>query len=84
MKIDKYVKNLSNKLDSFSYGNNGNAPNGIIDTKDDDDYYIEIGSEPPRFAGYRAARAKKCTPPEGRKRLTMFGIALLRTNWTMA
>ena len=37
------------RLDSLSDGN------GHIY---DDDYYIEIGSEPPRFADYRGARAK--------------------------
>ena len=29
-----------------------------MDNEYDDDYYLEIGSEPPRFADYRAARAK--------------------------
>jgi hypothetical protein len=53
LKVDRYVKDLCKKLDdyNFSSGNgNGNEYN--------DDYFIEIGSEPPRFADYRAARAK--------------------------
>jgi len=37
------------RLDSLSSG---------ADHIYDDDYYIEIGSEPPRLADYRAARAK--------------------------
>ena len=50
MKADKYAKDLLKRLQSFSNGNGSNEY--------DDDYYIEIGSEPPRFADYRAARAK--------------------------
>ena len=49
MKVDRYVKDLFKQLDSLSNGN---------DHIYDDDYYIEIGSEPPRFADYRGARAK--------------------------
>ena len=49
MKVDRYAKDLFKRLGSLSNGN------GHIYG---DDYYIEIGSEPPRFADYRAARAK--------------------------
>jgi len=49
LKVDRYAKDLFKQLDSLSNGS-GNIY--------DDDYYIEIGSEPPRFADYRAARAK--------------------------
>ena len=51
MKVDRYVKDLFKKLDNcnFSSGN---------DNEYDDDYYLEQGSEPPRFAEYREARAK--------------------------
>ncbi|HEY7108274.1 MAG TPA: hypothetical protein VH415_02485 [Nitrososphaeraceae archaeon] len=49
MKADKYAKELSKKLEDYNFSN---------DSEYDDDYYIEIGSEPPRFADYRAARAK--------------------------
>ena len=51
MKVDRYVKDLFQKLDNcnFSSGN---------DNEYDDDYYLEQGSEPPRFAEYREARAK--------------------------
>ena len=55
MKIDKYVKDLSEKLDDFSNGNNNGY--GSIDDYDnnygltdgDDDYYLERGEDPPWF-----------------------------------
>jgi hypothetical protein len=51
LKVDRYAKDLSKKIDNyFVSSGNGNEY--------DDDYYIEIGSEPPRFADYRRARAK--------------------------
>ncbi len=51
MKVDRYAKDLFKKLDNYDFtGGNGNEYN--------DDYYLEIGSEPPRFADYRAARTK--------------------------
>jgi hypothetical protein len=42
---------LFKRLDDYNFSS-GN------DNEYDDDYYIAIGSEPPRFADYRAARAK--------------------------
>ena len=51
MKVDKYARDLFKKLEDY----NISSGNG---SEYDDDYYIEIGSEPPRFADYRAARAK--------------------------
>jgi hypothetical protein len=50
LKVDRYTKDLFKKLESFSNGN------GSVEY--DDDYFIAINSEPPRFADYRAARAK--------------------------
>jgi hypothetical protein len=51
LKVDKYAKDLFKKLDNCNISNgNGNEY--------DDDYYLEIGTEPPRFADYRSARAK--------------------------
>jgi len=51
LKVDRYAKDLFRKLDNYNFSSgNGNEY--------DDDYYLEIGSEPPRFADYRAARAK--------------------------
>jgi hypothetical protein len=51
LKVDRYVKDLFKKLDDYNFSSdNGNEY--------DDDYCLEIGSEPPRFADYRAARAK--------------------------
>ncbi|HEY7570580.1 MAG TPA: hypothetical protein VH796_04345 [Nitrososphaeraceae archaeon] len=49
MKVDRYAKDLFKKLEDYNFSN---------DSEYDDDYYIEIGSEPSRFADYRAARAK--------------------------
>ncbi|HEY7569890.1 MAG TPA: hypothetical protein VH796_00850 [Nitrososphaeraceae archaeon] len=51
MKVDRYIKDLFKKLDEY------NSPSSN-DSEYDDDVYLEIGSEPPRFADYRAARAK--------------------------
>ena len=51
MKVDRYARDLFKKLEDYNISSgNGNEC--------DDDYYLEIGSEPPRFADYRAARAK--------------------------
>jgi hypothetical protein len=62
LKIDRYVKDLSRRLDSFSYGNGNNNDEdddsyGLY--KHDDDYYLDTGSQPPRFAYYRHIRAEK-------------------------
>jgi len=51
LRVDRYAKNLSKKIDNYNISK-GN------DNEYDDDYYLEIGSEPARFADYRAARAK--------------------------
>ena len=68
MKIDKYVKDLSRRLDTFSgsgSSNNNdefdvfNEDDGYSLYKHDDDYYLDIGSEPPRFAYYKHIRAEK-------------------------
>ena len=58
MKIDKQVRNISNKLDSIS--NNGNGKYKHHEDGDDgDEYYLSIDSEPPRFLYYRQVRAEK-------------------------
>jgi hypothetical protein len=59
LKVDRYVKDLFKRLEILSGSDGYNDGNdGIV--KDNDDYYIERGMEPPRFAVYREARAKKC------------------------
>jgi hypothetical protein len=58
LKIDKYVKDLSKRLDSFSANGNNDDSHGL--SKHDDEYYLDIGSEPPRFAYYRHVRVEKC------------------------
>jgi hypothetical protein len=51
LKADRYAKDLCKKLENYNFSDdNGNEY--------DDDCYLDIGSEPPRFADYRAARAK--------------------------
>ena len=52
MKIDRYVKDISDRLDSAAAAAATNIDHY------DDQYYLDIGSEPPRFAYYRAARAR--------------------------
>ena len=53
MKIDRYIKDISDRLNSAAA-----AAAGVNIDYYDDQYYLEIGSEPPRFADYRAARSK--------------------------
>ena len=53
MKIDRYIKDISDRLNSAAA-----AAAGVNIDYYDDQYYLEIGSEPPRIADYRAARAK--------------------------
>jgi hypothetical protein len=58
LKIEKHVKDMSRRLDSFSgEGNNKDNVYGLY--KHDDEYYLDIGSEPPRFAYYRHIRGEK-------------------------
>jgi hypothetical protein len=61
MKIDRYIKNISDRLDNIS-NDNGNAASNEdryrID-KYDDEYYLTIGEDPLRFRYYRQARAEK-------------------------
>ena len=61
MKIDKYIKDISDKL----HNHNGN--NNSIDDTIDDNYYLDRKLEPPRFLCYRHIRVKKC-PDEYRKK----------------
>lgn len=60
MKIDKDLKDLANRLNfvvSSTKGNNdGNSSRLQIK---DDEYYLSIGSEPPRFLYYGHVRAKE-------------------------
>lgn len=58
MKVDRYAKDLSKKLDSFS-NDNCNYDDRYELTKHDDEYYLDRGSEPPRFAYYRHIRAEE-------------------------
>jgi hypothetical protein len=59
---------LYRRLDNFSGNHNNNINNNDYDDdsydsyglyKHDDKYYLDIGSEPPRFAYYRHIRAEK-------------------------
>jgi hypothetical protein len=60
LKIDKYIKDLSKRFEIFSgTGNNDEYDDSYGLYKHDDDYYLDIGSEPPRFAYYRHIRAER-------------------------
>ena len=62
MKIDKHIKDFSKRLDNVSGNSNNDEEDGDDSYglyKHDDDYYLDIGSEPPRFAYYRHIRAEK-------------------------
>jgi hypothetical protein len=57
LKIDKHLKGLSDRLNAVSAsGDNGNGNDSNVLT---DDYYLAIGSEPPRFMYYRHVRAEE-------------------------
>lgn len=66
MKIDRYVKDLSERVNDFvesaatvDLDDNDNDNDNYGLTVHDDEYYLYIGLAPPRFAYYRIARAKK-------------------------
>ncbi len=54
MKIDKHLKDLTTRLNAVSGSSNDNN-----EITRDDDYYLAIGSEPPRFAYYRQVRIER-------------------------
>ena len=56
MKIDRYIKNISDRLDSI-ISNYGTDDYGLH--RYDDEYYLDTESEPPRFAYYRHVRVEK-------------------------
>jgi hypothetical protein len=59
LNLDKSIDNLSKRFDKLdSLANRGNSMS-IDSSNDDDEYYLEIGSEPPRFAYYRHVRAQE-------------------------
>ena len=47
MKIDKYIKDVSNRLDNISNNGNGSNQDDKKIDKYDDQYYLDIQSEPP-------------------------------------
>jgi hypothetical protein len=60
LNLDKSIDNLSkrfDRLDSLAKSGNGNI--GYSSKDDDDEYYLAIGSEPPRFLYYRHVRAQE-------------------------
>jgi hypothetical protein len=67
LKIDKHVKDLSRRLDSVSGNGDSDEDDNYGLYDNDDDYYLDIGSEPPRFAYYRRVRIEKSND-EYRKR----------------
>jgi hypothetical protein len=60
LKIDKQLRDISNKLDSISnYGNGKYKHHDDSDDYDEDFYYIDRNDIPPRFLLYGRTRAEK-------------------------
>jgi hypothetical protein len=60
LKIDKSIDNLHERIDEIeSTAATNDNDNNYGPDKYDDEYYLDIGQEPPRFAYYRQARAEK-------------------------
>jgi hypothetical protein len=63
LKIDRFIKEISDRLDDISNGNYDDGGSNDDDRykmdKYDDEYYLDIGQDPPRFRYYRQARAEK-------------------------
>jgi hypothetical protein len=59
LKTDKHIRDISDRLNRISCNDNGR--DDIIDFEDyDDEYHLEVGSEPLRFAYYRRVRVEQC------------------------
>ena len=60
LKIDKHLRDLSNRLNAVSGSGNGNDnDNNNNKITKDDDHYLSLGSEPPRFLYYQHVRAQE-------------------------
>jgi hypothetical protein len=66
LKTDRQIRDISDRLYAISSSNNGNGDNNGNGNghnnghnKRDDDYYLNLGRDPPRFYLYRQARAEK-------------------------
>jgi hypothetical protein len=64
LKTDKQIKDISNRLNAISSsddGNrsgNGNGNHAANNNNDEhDDYYLNMGRDPPRFLFYREAKS---------------------------
>ena len=71
MKIDRFIKDISDRLDGISpisYPENDNDDYSRLQ-KYDDEYYLDTNSEPPRFAYYRHVRVEQCTDEYRKKSL---------------
>jgi hypothetical protein len=51
--VKTLVNNVSDRVTALGDGNDANAP---LSYHDDCDYYLDMNTEPPRFAQYRLAR----------------------------
>lgn len=61
MKTDKHIRDISDRLNRISCNYNGKVHTDIIDFEDyDDEYYLEVDSEPLSFAYYRQVRVEQC------------------------
>jgi hypothetical protein len=57
LKTDKQIKDISDRLNAVS-SSNGNGNGHSDNAERDDDYYLNLGRDPPRFYIYRQARAE--------------------------
>jgi hypothetical protein len=60
LKTDKYIRDILDRLNAISNNNNSGNGDGHDDGfkyyDDEDEYYLDVGSEPLRFAYYRHVR----------------------------
>jgi hypothetical protein len=61
LKTDKHIRDISDRLDRISCNDNGKGHDDIDFEDYDDEYYLEVGSEPLRFAYYRHVRVEQCS-----------------------
>jgi hypothetical protein len=59
LKIDKYIKDISDRLDNIISSSSTNDDSYKKIGKYDDEYYLDQNRDPPRFLLYRQARAEK-------------------------
>jgi hypothetical protein len=56
LKTDRYIKDISDRLNDISNGNGSSDDDNYGLDKYDDEYYLDAGRTPPRLTYYRIAR----------------------------